>query len=525
MAIELNASGEYLEATGLGSQFAISSSTASTVAAWARWQTTGFGTSNFSNALFFHGTSSWTDGWGLHCHNGSGTLRVILYTNGGNSGAQNTSIAADTWFHIAAYFDQANNDIEIFINGTSLYSNTSYTDNSNGQDNLHIGWDEGTTAKNWRGQIAEFGYWPNTKLTTEQITTLASGFSPTLVAPQGLKLYTPLVKNSIDIYGNSLTENGSVAFVDHPFVINPENLNIGITGTSGTAFNQSITGLFVPSGANVFQTQKITSGSFVSGSSISKETQTGKTGTILPDGALIDNIQKILSGGFTPTSVLASVKTALISLAGNISPSGGIVNETQKAFNGVITPIGSLAKEIQKLLLGSVTPTSTIEAVKTVLISLTGGIAPSGILINEIKKVTNGIMNISGSLIKQINTFLSGSLGLSGVLAAIKTVLINLSGAIVPTSNLVFEIRKVVTGVITPISTISKLTSKIIAGILGIAGALSRVFSGDDIDFRGKAIITISVINKATITDSAINDATITTTNIGNATITDSIKD
>jgi hypothetical protein len=57
----------------------------------------------------------------------------------------------------------------------------------------------------------------NTTLSADEVAALADGMTPDKVSPQGLVLYAPLVRDLIDLKGNTLTNN-STTVVDHPRV-------------------------------------------------------------------------------------------------------------------------------------------------------------------------------------------------------------------------------------------------------------------------------------------------------------------
>ncbi len=67
------------------------------------------------------------------------------------------------------------------------------------------------------GLIAEAAIW-NAALTDDEVLSLARGFSPKSIRPQSLVLYCPLVRDVVDLRGNTLTVTGTTAAV-HPRII------------------------------------------------------------------------------------------------------------------------------------------------------------------------------------------------------------------------------------------------------------------------------------------------------------------
>jgi len=57
----------------------------------------------------------------------------------------------------------------------------------------------------------------NTTLSADQVASLADAMTPDKASPQGLVLYAPLVRDLIDLKGNTLTNNGATV-ANHPRV-------------------------------------------------------------------------------------------------------------------------------------------------------------------------------------------------------------------------------------------------------------------------------------------------------------------
>ena len=125
----------FINNTSISSDFALTSNVTPTSACfWIKPES--FGAGDFSNNIFWVGGS---DGWGMACGNSPNV--VITYTSGGNSGGIESNMDTGTWYHFCTVFDQSNNILKIYKNGLSIFSNSSYTDNSAiiAGDDIYIG--------------------------------------------------------------------------------------------------------------------------------------------------------------------------------------------------------------------------------------------------------------------------------------------------------------------------------------------------------------------------------------------------
>jgi len=108
----------------------------------------------FSNNIFLLDKSG--DGWGAAVGDdtGVGGDETILYTSGGNSGAVSAGASTGVWEWYCFQFEQSNNNIFIYFEGTQQYSDASYTDNSAAANpNIFVG-ENASNANEYDGKMA-----------------------------------------------------------------------------------------------------------------------------------------------------------------------------------------------------------------------------------------------------------------------------------------------------------------------------------------------------------------------------------
>lgn len=129
--------------------------------------------------------------------------------------ATSTSFAANTWQHACAVFN-SDSDRRVYLNGGGKGTDAT-TKTMVGLDITSIGRIMASTPiLPTNGTIAEVGMW-NVGLTDADAASLAAGFSPLLVRPQGLVFYAPLSGSVRDWKGLSLTDNSTTGG-EHPRV-------------------------------------------------------------------------------------------------------------------------------------------------------------------------------------------------------------------------------------------------------------------------------------------------------------------
>lgn len=121
--------------------------------------------------------------------------------------------SANTWTH-ACYVGSSSTSHKVFINGGS--SSTSSTLSSpTGLNNLGIAAFLTFSTEYFDGDLAEAAIW-SAALSDSEVLSLASGMSATLIRPQNLKFYAPLIRNINDLRnGVSLTNSNSATVANH----------------------------------------------------------------------------------------------------------------------------------------------------------------------------------------------------------------------------------------------------------------------------------------------------------------------
>lgn len=142
--------------------------------------------------------------------------------NSSNSAATGTAesttgYTAGDWAHACGVFASITSRT-VYLNGDgSATDTTQITTSSAAIDRLWIGANSNSAgpALYCDGSIAEVGVW-NVALTAAEVAILATGASPTLVRPQSLVFYAPLIRDLVDLRGGlSLTNNNTATASDH----------------------------------------------------------------------------------------------------------------------------------------------------------------------------------------------------------------------------------------------------------------------------------------------------------------------
>lgn len=129
-------------------------------------------------------------------------------------GLSATGYSASTWQHAAARFS-ANNNRRAYLNGVGGTANTSsVTPTGLNRTNIGCSWAAGVRATFMAGLVAECGIW-DVALDDAEIEALAKGVRCSLVRPQNLVFYAPIVREAIDHKGVSLSVSGATVSV-HP---------------------------------------------------------------------------------------------------------------------------------------------------------------------------------------------------------------------------------------------------------------------------------------------------------------------
>lgn len=185
-------------------------------------------------ACWFNADSAAVSGSMLAVSTSGGTGRVTItaagtvagdpvqagtVTSGGTATSVNTTTGytVGTWHHACAVFASSTSRT-VYIDGGSSATDTTSV-NATGMNRTNIGARySGTLGSYFDGKIAEAAVW-NVALTAAEVASLAKGFSPIQVNPQGLIFYVPLINNVVDLRGGvTLTPTGSPALYAQPRV-------------------------------------------------------------------------------------------------------------------------------------------------------------------------------------------------------------------------------------------------------------------------------------------------------------------
>jgi hypothetical protein len=169
--------------------------------------------------------------------NSVGENRILLVANTGPAIIQantflSVSVTTDTygnnvWSHAAAVYASTSSRTA-YLNGVAATENTDSDVTSTGFDRVHIGMRLVTSVPGLflNGIIAEVGLW-NIALAAADIASLAKGFSPLLIRPEGLVAYWPLIGNlspEIDpVGGFAMTRTNTPTVSPHVNIILPDH--------------------------------------------------------------------------------------------------------------------------------------------------------------------------------------------------------------------------------------------------------------------------------------------------------------
>lgn len=139
-------------------------------------------------------------------------------------------------------------------------------------------------------------------------------------------------------------------------------------------------------------------------------------------GTLTRQTNKVLSGALsTIAGTLQGIKIALISLSGGMTPSGTVTKQTAKLFTGTLTSAGTLAKSAAKVLVGSLS-TITGAITKQTNKVFSGSVAIAATLTKASTKALSGTLTTAGAVSRSIAKMLSGALSsIVGVLDSVFT--------------------------------------------------------------------------------------------------------
>ena len=153
----------------------------------------------------------------------AGTAYAQVFKDNTNSTALTgtTVLSLDTWYHIGVtykFVTDGTSEFRLYVDGVQEASSTAavgpIVQRTTNTEMGRRGFSGFQFPHN--GNIAEVAIY-NTTLSAAEVASLADGMTPDKVSPQGLVLYAPLVRDLIDLKGNTLT-NFSTTVADHPRV-------------------------------------------------------------------------------------------------------------------------------------------------------------------------------------------------------------------------------------------------------------------------------------------------------------------
>jgi hypothetical protein len=147
-------------------------------------------------------------------------LRANTTSDSGAGAAADTaanSVAANTWIHAAAVYSSTTLRTVYISTSTAVSATASVAAPTVNNFTLGAGWQTPAgVGLFFDGLLAEAGVW-RAALTADEITSLARGVSPSLVRPQSLAFYAPLIRSLTDVRGGaSVTNSGGATVANHP---------------------------------------------------------------------------------------------------------------------------------------------------------------------------------------------------------------------------------------------------------------------------------------------------------------------
>lgn len=141
-------------------------------------------------------------------------LQITQSGTTSNAAVSASGYTANNWWHAAGVFTSATSR-KAFISGTGGTADTANIAPS-GVNRTGIGYHitSGSRATFTNGRIAEAAIW-NVALTDDEVASLATGIRPSLIRPDSLVFYAPLVREAADYRnGISMTVSGATV-ADH----------------------------------------------------------------------------------------------------------------------------------------------------------------------------------------------------------------------------------------------------------------------------------------------------------------------
>lgn len=147
----------------------------------------------------------------------------IVVSNGGSQFGSVLKSGISGWNHYAFVFDGSqtgnSNRLKAYLNGvqeTLSYTGTIPATTSNNIANEAFDINHQPLNNTWgNGNYAEIAGWQEA-LTGAEISSLAKGFSPSLIRPNKLGMYLPLIREINDIKGHITLTDTNTTVANHP---------------------------------------------------------------------------------------------------------------------------------------------------------------------------------------------------------------------------------------------------------------------------------------------------------------------
>ena len=142
------------------------------------------------------------------------------YTGGTDTGeaVSSAGYTPGQWNHGCAVFE-SNTSRSVYINGAGKVTSTTNRPAGNRITRIAVAaLARNTLSAFFNGRVAEAAIW-TAALDDAEVASLAKGMSPSLIRPQSLMYYAPLIRDINDIRGGiAITNNNGATVADHPRV-------------------------------------------------------------------------------------------------------------------------------------------------------------------------------------------------------------------------------------------------------------------------------------------------------------------
>lgn len=296
-------------------------------------------------------------------------------------------------------------------------------------------WDPKSTPSGWTLQ----GSYGNTSYIFYRADTNTSTATITIANDNGwgaLRIVIiPEQGSTLEISG-SITPSGALTKQTSVFPVG--SLTPGGALSAIKSFVQSVVGTITPSGSSGNQISTAVAGSVSPSGDSVKETAVTKTGSVAPSGTSSSTASflRTLVGTITPSGTLQSIKSSLLSVDGSVTLTGLLTQQIGKTIGGTITATANAIKDVGSRASGAISPSGSLSAIKSFIMSLGGGITPSGAIQETISKLISGAVAPTGNLVQRVDRAFSGTITPSGAVTAVKSYVLSLAGSLTSSGNL-----------------------------------------------------------------------------------------